>query len=244
MDATRLSSTVDPHVAVDHHGGAPAGGAVVDLTASPPTLTPRVSGVRVVGADPLVNAGVIAFLAQQSAAGPPDRGPGCDVVVAVVEAVDERAAVLVRAQPPGAHESLLLLAGRLDAPGVAAAVRLGALGVLRRAGLSPVVLGAAVCAVARREAVVPPDLLGELFGQTRQDRRSLAAPPTLSVVRLSERERAVLRFLADGADTREIARSLRYSERTVKTVIQDMTRRFGLRNRTHAVAYAMRNGLV
>ena len=30
----------------------------------------------------------------------------------------------------------------------------------------------------------------------------------------------------------------------MKTVIQDITRRFGLRNRSHAVAYAVRQGLI
>lgn len=61
---------------------------------------------------------------------------------------------------------------------------------------------------------------------------------------LSDRERAVLQLLGDGADTREIARRLSYSERTVKVVVQDLTRRFGVRNRTHAVAYAVRQGLI
>jgi DNA-binding CsgD family transcriptional regulator len=61
---------------------------------------------------------------------------------------------------------------------------------------------------------------------------------------LTDRERDVLRMLGDGSDTREIARAMCYSERTVKTVIQDITRRFGLRNRSHAVAYAVRQGLI
>jgi DNA-binding NarL/FixJ family response regulator len=60
----------------------------------------------------------------------------------------------------------------------------------------------------------------------------------------TERELAVLRMLGEGCDTREIARRLAYSERTVKTVIQDLSQRLGLRNRSHAVAYAVRNGLI
>ena len=60
----------------------------------------------------------------------------------------------------------------------------------------------------------------------------------------TERELSVLRMLGDGCDTREIARRLAYSERTVKTVIQDLSQRLGLRNRSHAVAYAVRNGLI
>jgi DNA-binding CsgD family transcriptional regulator len=42
--------------------------------------------------------------------------------------------------------------------------------------------------------------------------------------------------------TNEIAAKLNYSERTIKTIIHTMMTRLGLRNRPHAVAYAMRVG--
>ena len=42
------------------------------------------------------------------------------------------------------------------------------------------------------------------------------------------------------ADTAEIAHRLFYSERTVKNIIHDVTSRLELRNRAHAVAYAMK----
>jgi len=35
-----------------------------------------------------------------------------------------------------------------------------------------------------------------------------------------------------------------YSERTVKNIIHDVTSRLDLRNRTHAVAYAIKQGLI
>jgi DNA-binding NarL/FixJ family response regulator len=54
----------------------------------------------------------------------------------------------------------------------------------------------------------------------------------------------VLGLVADGLDTREIATKLSYSERTVKNVLHDVTNRFQLRNRAHAVAYALREGLL
>jgi DNA-binding NarL/FixJ family response regulator len=54
----------------------------------------------------------------------------------------------------------------------------------------------------------------------------------------------VLRLVADGLDTTEIARRMAYSERTVKNVIHDVTTRLNLRNRSHAVAYAVREGLI
>ncbi len=44
--------------------------------------------------------------------------------------------------------------------------------------------------------------------------------------------------------TREVARALCWSERTIKNVVYDLTSRHGLRNRTHAVAVAVRAGVV
>jgi DNA-binding NarL/FixJ family response regulator len=61
---------------------------------------------------------------------------------------------------------------------------------------------------------------------------------------LSERERQVLVLVADGLSTREVARRLNYSERTIKHVLQDLGERLHLRNRTHAVAYAIRAGWI
>lgn len=61
---------------------------------------------------------------------------------------------------------------------------------------------------------------------------------------LRPREAEVLRHLADGLDTVEIASKLSYSERTIKNIIHGMITRRGLRNRTHAVAHAIRAGLI
>ncbi|WP_432907745.1 hypothetical protein ACQP1S_03520 [Micromonospora matsumotoense] len=45
-------------------------------------------------------------------------------------------------------------------------------------------------------------------------------------------------------DTREVATRSSCSERTVKNVPHDITSRFQLGNRTHAVAYAVREELI
>ena len=42
----------------------------------------------------------------------------------------------------------------------------------------------------------------------------------------------------------EIATELCYSERTVKNVIHEVTSRLRVRNRAHAVAFALREGLI
>jgi DNA-binding CsgD family transcriptional regulator len=62
--------------------------------------------------------------------------------------------------------------------------------------------------------------------------------------RLNRRSVRVLEMLAEGAGTRDISSSLGYSERTVKGVIADAIRELGARNRSHAVAEAVRRSLV
>lgn len=62
--------------------------------------------------------------------------------------------------------------------------------------------------------------------------------------RIESRELEVLRLLAKGAGTREIAQSLSYSERTVKTLIQDVERELGARSRAQAVAEGIRLGFI
>nr|WSW65603.1 helix-turn-helix transcriptional regulator [Streptomyces sp. NBC_00995] len=54
----------------------------------------------------------------------------------------------------------------------------------------------------------------------------------------------MLRLLAEGLDTAEIATKLGWSDRTIKNIILNVRTRLQLRNRTHAVAYAMREGLI
>lgn len=61
---------------------------------------------------------------------------------------------------------------------------------------------------------------------------------------LAVREIEVLRLLSDGMDTREVATKLHYSERTVKNIVHGVLDRFQLRNRTHAVAFALRLGVL
>ena len=66
----------------------------------------------------------------------------------------------------------------------------------------------------------------------------------LMTTTLAERERCVLQLFADGLSTREVARQMCYSERTIKNVLQDLTIRLNVSNRTHAVAYAVRHGWI
>jgi two-component system, NarL family, response regulator len=71
-----------------------------------------------------------------------------------------------------------------------------------------------------------------------------AVPPRGSRGKLTRRQRQILQRLADGQSTTVAARELDLSEETVKTHTKNIMSRLGARNRTHAVAIALRESLI
>jgi DNA-binding NarL/FixJ family response regulator len=69
-------------------------------------------------------------------------------------------------------------------------------------------------------------------------------PPKGSRGKLTHRQREILQLLANGESTTVAARELDLSEETVKTHIKTALARLGARNRTHAVAIALRECLI
>jgi DNA-binding NarL/FixJ family response regulator len=69
-------------------------------------------------------------------------------------------------------------------------------------------------------------------------------PPKGSRGKLTRRQRQILQLLADGESTTVAARQLDLSEETVKTHIKTALARLNARNRTHAVAIALRECLI
>jgi DNA-binding NarL/FixJ family response regulator len=61
---------------------------------------------------------------------------------------------------------------------------------------------------------------------------------------LTDRERAVLRAVAQGMSNKEIAKRLSYAEQTVKLDLTHVYRKLGVSNRTEALAVAYRTGLL
>jgi DNA-binding NarL/FixJ family response regulator len=133
---------------------------------------------------------------------------------------------------------------QLDDGGLISALEAGACGLLRREEATTERLVQVVQSAAQGDGSVPPDLLGRLLNQIGKLQRQVLAPRGITMSGLTEREIEVLRLVAEGWDTAEIANRLSYSERTIKNIIHDITARLCLRNRTHAVAYAVREGLI
>jgi DNA-binding NarL/FixJ family response regulator len=131
-----------------------------------------------------------------------------------------------------------------DEDSILAAVEAGATGVLAKDSITPESLSATVEAALRGGGVMSPELLGVLLSGINRASRETLAPRGLPLSRLTTREQQVLRLIADGCATREVAYELSYSERTVKNVLHDVTTKLGVRSRSHAVAFAVREGLI
>lgn len=113
----------------------------------------------------------------------------------------------------------------------------GVRAVLSRSELTVEALAAAIRAVVSGAATAPAHLMAKTLSHARQ---AGTGPAGI----LNDRERAVLRLLADGSDTLEMARDLSFSERTVKNVVHDILVKLNCRTRAHAVALATRSGVI
>jgi len=201
--------------------------------------------VGVVALDPVLEAGTKSTLISCPDLTVTVRAEEPRVVVMIVDHFTHAELDLLRTTHDAPHRpSVVLVASELTPGEALHALAAGARGLLRRREADAPHLARAVLGAARGDCVLPPDLLGQLLDHSRADRTAAKTPSPWAAATLSPRERSVLRMVADGHETSEIARTLAYSQRTVTTVLHDVTQRFRLRNRAHAVAYTLRAGLL
>jgi len=150
----------------------------------------------------------------------------------------------IRAELPDTH--VLVLTTYADEEYIMAGIRAGARGYLLK-DASPDELVRAIRAVARGESLLQPtvaarvlDKLSELMTADEATPASGRAPDA----RLTAREREVLRLLAGGARTRDVAETLFISERTVKTHVASAMQKLDANTRAEAVAKAIQLGLL
>lgn len=115
--------------------------------------------------------------------------------------------------------------------------------ILSRSAVDPELLSRSITVAAVGNGVMPAKLCDELLRHIERVQRETLLPRGFGAG-LSPREVDVLRLMADGLNTDEVAAELCYSQRTVKNVIYGLTHRLQLRNRSHAVAYALRAGVI
>ncbi|MFE0687470.1 response regulator transcription factor [Streptomyces sp. JH002] len=113
------------------------------------------------------------------------------------------------------------------------AIEAGATGYLLKDAL-PEELMRAVRAAARGEPVLAPSVMQHLMGQVRRPGAGT----------LTDREREVLQLVANGRSNREAAAALFIGEASIKTHLQHIYDKFGVRDRASAVAEGYRRRLL
>ena len=121
---------------------------------------------------------------------------------------------------------------------VVEAIKAGASGyLLKEIELDEVL--SAIRAVAQGQAVMDPTIAGRVLALLRQP-----SIPKLTNTQLSERDTEILRLLAQGLTNQDIADHLSLAEKTIRNRLSLLFRQLHLENRTQAVLYALREGLI
>ena len=94
-------------------------------------------------------------------------------------------------------------------------------------------------AVARGEAAIDPKAAVAVLARLRRAPQVSQEP---SPEPLSPQQIVILRLVAQGLSSREIATQLYLSENTVKGYVQEILHRLGVKNRTEAVMVAVKQG--
>lgn len=143
----------------------------------------------------------------------------------------------IRAAHPEIH--VVVLTTYSDDESVFAALAAGARGYLTK-DTDAESLASAIATVVEGEAQFDPGVQRRLAeAVVTGSRRAPELPDGLT-----RRESEVLRLIAAGRSNTEIAGELFISEATVKTHINNLFAKAGLRDRAQAVTYAFRHGLV
>ncbi|MFE6018671.1 response regulator transcription factor [Streptomyces sp. NPDC056441] len=162
----------------------------------------------------------------------------------VADTVSEDVLVLLRKTRRTSTTRVVLILAELTEQAVFRAVGCGVAGLVPRSEATPEHLVHVIETVAAGDGYMPPNLLGALMSEVGTLQENVLLPQGRHFSGLSAREIDVLRLVAEGHDTEVIATKLAYSERTIKNALQGVMIRYQLRNRSHAVAFAMRQGLI
>jgi DNA-binding NarL/FixJ family response regulator len=136
---------------------------------------------------------------------------------------------------------VLILSASGEEADVLAAIKAGATGYLVKSASRDELLEA-VRRTAAGDAVFTPGLAGLVLGEFRRmmtgpGREEEAGP------RLTERETEILRLVAKGLSSRQIAERLVLSHRTVQNHTQNVLAKLQLHNRVELTRYAIERGL-
>lgn len=199
-------------------------------------------GVSITSSDPLVRAGLAQCLDERQHV--ETANDNADVVVVATEAAEPSTMEALRSLCPKAVTPVILVVESRWRADIATTVRLGVRAVLWRRQLSAGAFAQAIRAVSDGGGFLPISMQGALIQQLQRTYDDVLAPRDMTPSGITHREIEVLRLISEGYDLEEIAQEIHFSERTVKNILYKFMQRFDLNNRTHAVAYAIRAGLI
>lgn len=205
--------------------------------------------VAVLASDPITAEGTAACLRGHSGITllPRDSHARANVILVLATTVTEETLSCLQraAEQAGARDVRFVLVGdEVREPQLLRVMSFGLVSFIPRREADHRRIVRAILAIREGRVDMPEVAVGWAVGQIRAIQQNVLAPNGLTAAGLAAREVDVLRLVAEGLDTPEIAGRLNYSERTVKSIIHSVLTRLNLRNRPHAIAYAMRNGLL
>jgi two-component system, NarL family, response regulator DevR len=134
--------------------------------------------------------------------------------------------------------AVIILTTYTDDSLVAQAIQAGARGFILK-DIERFDLKRSIRAVARGEAAIDPKAAVAVLAQLRKAPQSSGE---VAPEQLSSQQLVILRLVAQGLSSREIATQLYLSENTVKGYVQEILHRLGVKNRTEAVMVAVKQG--
>lgn len=129
---------------------------------------------------------------------------------------------------------VLALTSVLEDASVVGAVGAGAIGYLLKDTDAE-----ALCRAIKAAAAGQVQLTPKAAARLMQSLRANESPEELT-----EREKEVLRLIAQGQSNKQIAHQLVIAEKTVRTHVSNILGKLGVQSRTQATLYAIRTGLV
>lgn len=209
-----------------------------------------VTAVAVSASAPLTKAGATSILSADSRLRvlPDDELGSADVLVVLEESVGSEVFAFLRAARSLSERETpprcVIVSDQIQPEALMTAIECGLAAMLPLRSTDPGELVRMVLAVSQGEAHLPPRVQGALLSELDRIQRGVLEPNGLTLSGPSIREREVLRLLADGYGTEEIAGELMYSAATVKNVLHGLMTRYGLHSRAHAVAFALRAAVI
>jgi DNA-binding NarL/FixJ family response regulator len=199
---------------------------------------------------PLVRTGLRVLLERESTCRV--AGEAASMTTLLWEVHRTRPAVVIAdLDLPGAHHSaglrdlpvpVLLVSEDEDFERIVRVLSERVRGFVRKSQ-SPEELISAVHLVAAGQASLPPAIISRLLDAFLADKAIETSQAPLAVT-LTRREHDVLRLMAEGRSTGQIAEQLVVQTSTVKTHVYHLLRKLGVNDRAQAVALAYRRGLV